>query len=84
MRSSRVAGGISIASLALVVAYGYLLGRWRRCRRALNVDDQAMDRLIAAVEVREPALARQDNNLQSSFHGNCFETTIGSHPSLLP
>ena len=37
-----------------------LLARWRRFCRALNVDDHAtMDRLIAAVEARGPALARQ-------------------------
>ena len=42
---------------------GPLLVRWRRFRRALNVDDHAtMDRLIAAVEARGPALARQLND----------------------
>ncbi len=36
-----------------------LLARWRRFRRALNVEDHAaMDRLIAMVERRGPALAR--------------------------
>ena len=36
-----------------------LLARWRRFRRALNVEDYAtMDRLIAVVERRGPALAR--------------------------
>ena len=40
-----------------------LLVRWRRFRRALNVDDHAaMDRLIDAVEARGPALARQLND----------------------
>ena len=36
-----------------------LLSRWRRFRRALNVEDYAtMDRLIAVVERRGPALCR--------------------------
>ena len=36
-----------------------LLVRWRRFRRALNVEDYAtMDRLIAVVERRGPALCR--------------------------
>ena len=36
-----------------------LLARWRRFRRALSVDDHAaMDRLIAVVERRGPALSR--------------------------
>ena len=36
-----------------------LFVRWRRFRRPLNVDDHAaMDRLIAAVEARGPALCR--------------------------
>ncbi len=40
-----------------------LLVRWRRFRRALNVEDYAtMDRLIAVVERRGPALARQVND----------------------
>ncbi len=46
-----------------------LLVRWRRFRRALNVDDYAaMDRLIAAVEARGPALARQlDDPLEAAI-----------------
>ena len=46
-----------------------LLVRWRRFRRALNVDDNAaMDRLIAAVEARGPALARQlDDPLEAAI-----------------
>ena len=45
-----------------------LLARWRRFRRALNVDDHAaMDRLIAVVERRGPALARQvDDPLEAA------------------
>ncbi len=45
-----------------------LLVRWRRFRRALNVEDHAaMDRLIAAVEARGPALARQvDDPLEAA------------------
>ncbi len=36
-----------------------LIVRWRRFRRALNVEDYAtMDRLIAVVERRGPALCR--------------------------
>ena len=36
-----------------------LIARWRRFRRALDVRDHAaMDRVIAAVERRGPALAR--------------------------
>ena len=38
---------------------GPLLARWRRFRRALDVADYAtMDRLIAVVEQRGPALCR--------------------------
>ena len=46
-----------------------LLVRWRRFRRALNVEDHAaMDRLIAAVEARGPALARQvDDPLEAAI-----------------
>jgi len=46
-----------------------LLVRWRRFRRALNVDDHAaMDRLIAAVERQGPALARRlDNPLEAAI-----------------
>jgi len=40
-----------------------VLARWRRFRRALAADDRpAMDRLIAAVERRGPALARQTDD----------------------
>ena len=48
---------------------GPLLVRWRRFRRPLNVDDHAaMDRLIAAVEARGPALARQvDDPLEAAI-----------------
>ena len=36
-----------------------LIVRWRRFRRAMNVEDYAtMDRLIAVVERRGPALCR--------------------------
>ncbi len=46
-----------------------LLVRWRRFRRALNVDDHAaMDRLISAVEARGPPLARQvDDPLEAAI-----------------
>ena len=48
---------------------GPLLARWRRFRRALNVDDHAaMDRLIAVVEARGAALARQvDDPLEAAI-----------------
>ena len=53
----------------MTVDLGPLLVRWRRFRRALNVDDHAaMDRLIAAVEARGPALARQvDDPLEAAI-----------------
>ena len=45
-----------------------LLARWRRFRRALSVEDDAtMGRLIAVVERRGPALARQiDDPLEAA------------------
>ena len=54
-----------------------LLARWRRFRRALNVDDHAaMDRLIAAVEARGPALARQlDDPLEAAVLAVLIELT---------
>ena len=54
-----------------------LLARWRRFRRALNVDDNAaMDRLIAAVEARGPALARQlDDPLEAAVLAVLIELT---------
>jgi len=47
---------------------GPLLVRWRRFRRALNVDDHAaMDRLIAAVEARGSMIAREtDDTLEAA------------------
>jgi len=48
---------------AMTADLGPLLVRSRRFRRALNVDDHAaMDRLIAAVEAREPVLARHHDD----------------------
>jgi len=44
---------------AMTADLGPLLARWRRFRRALNVDDHAaMDRVIAAVEVQCPVPRR--------------------------
>ncbi|KAF5031412.1 hypothetical protein DSECCO2_627980 [anaerobic digester metagenome] len=57
-----------------------LLVRWRRFRRALNVDDHAaMDRLIAAVEARGPALARViDDPLEAAIVAVLIELVQGA------
>ena len=57
-----------------------LLARWRRFRRALGVDDHAaMDRLIAAVEARGPALARViDDPLEAAIVAVLIELVQGA------
>ena len=57
-----------------------LLVRWRRFRRALNVEDHAaMDRLIAAVEARGPALARViDDPLEAAIVAVLIELVQGA------